>query len=247
MIKQLLSNIYSKLINLIMDVHGVNMNQFMFQTIHPAKDYTIISNSPWKDLITFHMAPKITTNHVEDMDADEDDAMEVVTMSNGPEDHLSDVISTGVKKDPASPVTSRRVKRTHLRPYPRVQALRYTEDILEARESQMKELAPEKTAESQATKPKRRVSFADNIVAVRFYNIEESPEKVQKAETDYLKDINDIKRKCDMCYDLFFGMRALVIHKRTCRQMLLYDYYYIHGIRSKLSVYPLKTSQTIVY
>ena len=79
MIKQLLSNIYSKLINLIMDVHGVNMNQFMFQTIHPAKDYTIISNSPWKDLITFHMAPKITTNHVEDMDADEDDAMEVVT------------------------------------------------------------------------------------------------------------------------------------------------------------------------
>ena len=242
MIKQLLSNIYSKLINLIMDVHGVNMNQFMFQTIHPAKDYTTISNSPWKDLITFHMAPKITTNHVEDMDADEDDAMEVVTMSDGP-----DVTSTGVKKDPASPVTSRRVKRTHLRPYPRVQALRYTEDILEARESQMIEVAPEKTAESQPTKPKRRVSFADNIVALRFYNIEESPEKVQKAETDYLKDINDIKKECDMCYDLFFGMRALVIHKRTCRQMLLYDYYYIHGIRSKLSVYPLKTSQAIVY
>ena len=132
-----------------MDVHGVNMNQFMFQTIHPAKDYTTISNSSWKDLITFHMAPKITTNHVEDMDEDKDDAMEVVTRSDGPEeDHRSDVISTGVKKDPTSPVTSRRVKRTHLRPYPRVQALRYTEDILEARESQTIEVAPEKTAES---------------------------------------------------------------------------------------------------
>ena len=57
---------------------------------------------------------------------DEDDAMEVVTMWEQCDLH------SGVKKDRVSQVTFLRVKRSHIRPYPRVQAISYMEDRMEA-------------------------------------------------------------------------------------------------------------------
>ena len=89
----------------------------------------------------------------------------------------------------------------------------------EARDSGQVRIKPKKLKffKAPATKPERRVSFAENIVAVRFYKTEESPEDVQKTHTDYFKDISDIKMKCDVCSETFFGSMRLLIHKRTCR------------------------------